>query len=288
MRDLSCWICGSRRLRRVKDGNLPASLTSSAFAITSSAYGVTGDLDQCADCGFLQCSRLNKVVEFYETLEDIAYDHGRAERGLQAQRVLSRVPERNRRGKLLDVGAGSGILVEQALECGYDAEGIEPSRWLCERAIQRTLPVLQGTLPHAQAKGPYDVVTVIDVIEHVDDPVDLLRQVAMVLKPEGIVVVVTPDIDSIAARVMKWKWWHFRVSHIGYFNRQTLAAAAMYAGLRICHVSRPTWYFHAGYIIDRVNSYLPRVLRFKYPDFIRNTVVPLDLRDSMLVMLVRV
>ena len=58
--------------------------------------------------------------------------------------------------------------------------------------------------------------------------------------------VVTPDVGSVAARLMRHRWWHFRAAHIGYFNHRTLAAAAAKAGLRVVSTRRPVWYFKAA------------------------------------------
>lgn len=96
---------------------------------------------------------------------------------------------------LLDVGAGSGILVEEALELGFAAKGIEPSGSLQATAVQRGLPVTHGVLPNSEVAGPFEVVTLIDVIEHVPDPVDLMRRIKSVMAPDGICVVVTPDVE---------------------------------------------------------------------------------------------
>ena len=76
---------------------------------------------------------------------------------------------------LLDVGAGSGILVEEALAFGFAARGVEPSNPLQATAAQRGLPVTRGVLPPLPefSRGHGDeVVTLIDVIEHVPNPVE--------------------------------------------------------------------------------------------------------------------
>jgi 2-polyprenyl-3-methyl-5-hydroxy-6-metoxy-1,4-benzoquinol methylase len=206
-------------VRFAKPSNIPRPLEAQAFAVTDSAYGVTGELYRCVECGFLQCSALDNALSFYEDLEDPAYEAGRSQRGLQARKLLDATRGYLPHGRLLDVGAGSGILVEQAMQMGYAAEGIEPSRWLQRRARELQLAVYLGTLPSPEITGPYDVVTLIDVIEHVARPVDLLKQVHEVVRPGGIVAAVTPDVASFAARIARRKWWHFRVAHIGYFDR---------------------------------------------------------------------
>ena len=103
--------------------------------------------------------------------------------------------------KLLDIGAGSGILVEQALEKGFSATGVEPSRWLWQKAQERNLSVFLGTFPHPKINELFDVITLIDVIEHVPDPVGLLKDAAKALSPDGIIVVATPDIGAVLAKI---------------------------------------------------------------------------------------
>jgi SAM-dependent methyltransferase len=277
-----CWICGAQNLELVKPSNI-GNLTSESFSITDSHYGVTGAIYRCSGCQFLQCSELSEVLPYYENLVDSAYDAGRPERSIQARRILELVPKLQPGGRLLDIGAGSGFLVEQAIQMGYEAEGIEPSSWLQKTAEQRGLRVHLGTFPHRAVTGLFDIITLIDVVEHVSQPLQLLRRIAEALHPDGMAVLVTPDVSSFAARVMGWKWWHFRVAHIGYFNQRNLFLALDKAGLLPILVRRPAWYFRAEYVWDRTHRYLPRILRMAPPHFVAGRVIPVNLRDSWLV-----
>src|SRR5690606_19629035 len=121
--------------------------------------------------------------------------------------------------------------------------GVEPSERLAAAGRGRGLEVVTGTLPHAGLAGrKFDLVTVVDVIEHVTDPVALLRHAAAHLDAGGILAVVTPDLGSGTARLVGRRWWHFRAAHVGYFDRGTLARAASAAGLVERRRSRPRWY----------------------------------------------
>jgi SAM-dependent methyltransferase len=186
---------------------------------------------------------------------------------------------------LLDVGAGSGILVAAAGERGYQAIGVEPSRPLQTRAVELNLPVIHGVIPHPSVKGPFDIITVIDVIEHVPDPSGLAKAVSDIMSDNGICIMVTPDVGSVAARLMGWRWWHYRIAHIGYFNKQTFTQAVKNAGLRPISFHRPTWYFPASYLLKRAMSYLPSWLRMPVPIFLDRILIPLNLFDSYLVVL---
>jgi SAM-dependent methyltransferase len=251
------------------------------LAITDSNYGQTEEIYQCLDCGFRQCSRIKDPLPLYESLQDSSYEAGREYRSLQAMKLLQVVRRHKQSGKLLDIGAGSGIMLEEAGKLGFDAWGVEPSHWLCDQAGQRGLRILQGTFPHKEISGQFDVITLVDVLEHVTDPIGLLRSISDALSPDGIGFVVTPDISSLAARVLRWKWWHFRLAHVGYFNKGILSLALDKASLEALEWGRPGWYFSADYLVDRLNRYLPKFLRVPSLAVFEKLTIPLNLWDSL-------
>lgn len=276
-----CWVCGGQSWRLFKESTLGGRISSDDFKITDARYGHTGRIDLCETCGFKQVADIENVLKFYESLEDSAYDQNREQRGLQARKILEAVRKFKPSGRLLDVGAASGILLEQAKAMGFDGEGVEPSRSLAKRAQDAGLKVHLGIFPHEAIKGPYDVVTLVDVIEHVPNPIGLLRDIAAHLKPDGVGVVTTPDVGSLMAKFLGRRWWHFRVAHIGYFDGATLKRALGEAGLEVLEVSSPAWYFTYEYAHDRAMSYFPKALRFKAPGFARNATVRVNFFDSL-------
>ena len=278
----SCRVCGSGNLDLYRKSGITGELSSENFAITNYDYGITGELRKCRECGFIQCTDLEEVVSFYENLEDQEYEKGRKERLLQENKVLLNLKKIKPEGKLLDVGAGSGMLVEAALQLGYEAEGIEPSKWLHETARKHGLPIHLGTYPHPGTPGPYDIITLIDVLEHATNPLELMTNLRKGLKEDGILVVVTPDVRSFTARLFRFKWWHYRIAHVGYFNKKNLALLSGKAGLQLLQQKRPTWYFSARYLAVRTLSFLPRFMRFNPPQWLDKITIPLNLRDSIL------
>lgn len=282
--DFVCWVCGSDNLDLAKPGNLPDNLGADAFQITDSRYGQTADIYKCANCGFMECPALPDVLDYYAEMDDLGYEDTRSERTLQAQGLLKALIKAKPEGRLLDVGAGSGILVAAAQKIGFDAQGIEPSTPLQRRAVENGLPVKLGILPSPDITGPFDAVTLVDVIEHVPDPVGLLREIRAELAEDGVCMVVTPDVKSLSARVMGWRWWHFRIAHIGYFDRSTLTRAINAAGMEVVSTGRPIWYFPANYLIERAFSYLPGWLRLPIPGFFGRLTIPLNLFDSYTVL----
>jgi len=288
-----CWICGSSEIALLRKGLDPAKLSPSNFSITDFSYGLTLDLYECKSCDFKFCPTAGNVVSFYQALVDEDYERTRAARALQAKKLLQCAEHflpANNSGKLnlLDIGAGSGILVEQAISLGYEAVGVEPSQWLAVKAQEHQLPVVCSSFPCADISGKFDVITLVDVLEHVTNPVELLSDFAGYLKPEGVGIIVTPDINSLMAKIIGKSWWHFRIAHVGYFSRKTLIIALKKAGLEPIIWIRPAWYFPLDYILVRLDKYLPfiglkQLAKFASRYFDKFSL-PLNLRDSWMVM----
>lgn len=288
-----CWVCGapSAEVRPWRDGIAPDTIRSDDFRITDARYGTTLPLARCGRCGFVFApdARALDLAAAYAALDDEEYVRTGASRRLQMRALVRRARRLHPGARtLLDVGAGTGLLVDEARRAGLAAVGVEPSVRLAAHACAAGIPVTTGTLPHpALDARRFDVVMLVDVLEHVADPVALLRRCAERLAPGGIVVVVTPDVASTAARALGRRWWHYRIAHVGYFTRATLARAAGRAGLAVGVNGRSAWYLPMGYLVARLGVYLPGRQRSAGEDVRRplrwldRLTVPLDLRDSL-------
>ncbi|MBF0285691.1 MAG: class I SAM-dependent methyltransferase [Magnetococcales bacterium] len=278
----TCPLCGGGDGVRIHPGNA-APPSPEGLRITDAHYGTVGPLFRCPACDFrftpMKGSRLD---DLYAEMEDPEYERTRPQRLLQAAKTLETLRPWKTSGRLLDIGAGSGILVEAAVQAGYQAEGIDPSAWLCQQAARRGWRVHAGVLPHPEVVGPFDVVVLMDVLEHVADPLALLDQAAALLPPGGVGLILTPDVRSLAARLLGFRWWHYRLAHVGYFSRANLALALGRAGLEPLLWRRPGWYFPADYLFKRVMGYLPPPIRQESPALLRRFTVPLNLGDSLL------
>lgn len=286
-----CWVCGCPSASQFRAGNLNGAMTSSDTRITDDRYGLTANLVRCVNCRFVYASPLPAadLVALYEGLVDQDYQEGAENRTEQMAQLLGKIKKISASYKtLLDVGASTGLLVAEARRQGFVAEGIEPSTWavaVAER--QNGVRLHRGTFPHPDLAGQlFDVIAFVDVIEHVEDPVGLLRAAKEALAPGGLLVVTTPDVDSVAARLLGARWWHYRPAHVCFFDRQSMGVALAAAGLRLHHRERQTWWFPVSYLARRVENYLPvrpvndQLQRARLLAKLWNAVVPLDLRDS--------
>jgi SAM-dependent methyltransferase len=295
---MRCWVCGSADTRPWKARNIHRSLVSEDLQITDRRYGVTLSLWKCGTCEFIFANdeELTELVSLYEQLSDPGYVETQETRSLQMRWVLRAAQKVHPTAvSVLDIGAGMGLLVAGARQLGLQAVGVEPSRTLVDSARQlHAVDILQGVFPHAALTSQrFDIIFLIDVIEHVSQPVTLLRDCAEALSPRGIVVVVTPDVSSLPATILGQRWWHFRLAHVGYFNRRSLEQASRGAGLSIIRQCRAKWFFPLRYLMERVAMYLPigwvnqLALRVSLLRWLYNRVVPLNLHDSFIVFLQR-
>jgi 2-polyprenyl-3-methyl-5-hydroxy-6-metoxy-1,4-benzoquinol methylase len=273
-----CWICGagSREIREAT-----AVLNTDSIKITDDRYGYTLAIRECLSCGFQFCPDTEGLVEAYVNLEDGEYEFTRAPRLRQAADLLRQIKSTcPLSGSLLDVGAGSGILLEAATAQGLESVGVEPSAWLAEQGRNRGLDVRACLLEEQKDLRDFNFATLVDVIEHVDDPIKLLRDTHAALADHGLLLLVTPDRGSFFARLLGFNWWHYRVAHVCYFDKNTLSDALEKVGFEVIHRFHPRWYFRLDYLISRIGTYIPfapKVLFGRTAD----VIVPLNLFDSI-------
>ena len=141
----------------------------------------------------------------------------------------------SRRGRLLDVGCGSGQFLANMRDLGWEVMGVEPDPEAARVAREKLgLEVCQGTLAESEfPQDSFDVVTMSHVIEHVPDPLGLLKECKGILKPGGRLVLVTPNIESLGARVFGefWRGWE-PPRHLFLFSPRTLSRCVESAGLQ--------------------------------------------------------
>lgn len=140
----------------------------------------------------------------------------------QKCRLLSRyVPK----GKLLDIGAGTGDFLAAAQSNGWDATGIEPSDKARRIAASKGLTLAAHTdhLPDAS----FDVITMWHVLEHVPDPERQMKELKRLMKPNGIVVIAVPNFKSFDAQHYGTFWAAYDVPrHLWHFSRTAIRKIA--------------------------------------------------------------
>jgi 2-polyprenyl-3-methyl-5-hydroxy-6-metoxy-1,4-benzoquinol methylase len=140
-------------------------------------------------------------------------------------------------GTLLEIGCGQGDFLVRAAERGLAVTGIEYSEHACEVARRKlgnspSSVVLRGEISSLSTTDQYDICACSDLIEHVRDPRLFLEQVHKLLRPEGVVLIATPTLDSWSARLLKNRWMEFKAEHLFYFKAATLQTLLIDCGFQ--------------------------------------------------------
>ncbi len=164
-----------------------------------------------------------------------------------------------RRGRLLDVGCGSGAFLAEMKHLGWRVSGVEPDPEAAARArsVLGDADVFIGELEEAPlAAGSFDAITLSHVLEHVRDPLATLRACGRLLKEDGWLVVATPNARSLGSRWFKqhWRGWE-PPRHLHLFDPRSLRLLAEAAGFRVRRIATPS---AAAYYLWRDSVLLSR------------------------------
>lgn len=138
-------------------------------------------------------------------------------------------------GRLLEIGCGDGRAMLRMKKLGWQVEGQEIDLNAARVAAENTgLPVHYGELERLEIpKETYDAIVMIHVIEHVQDPVGLLKTCNRLLRSGGTLIVVTPNVESLGHRQFGRNWRDIDAPrHLQIFSRITLTQVAVEAGFQ--------------------------------------------------------
>jgi 2-polyprenyl-3-methyl-5-hydroxy-6-metoxy-1,4-benzoquinol methylase len=138
-----------------------------------------------------------------------------------------------RKGRVLDIGCGRGLLLQQFKQRGWEVQGTE----LDEKSAAYPrdvlgLPVKTGELLEMNFPDEqFDAVIMWHVLEHVPAVPTLMAEISRILKPDGIFLIGVPNFGSIEARFAKAGWFHLDVPrHLNHFTKTILLKNLSSAG----------------------------------------------------------
>lgn len=170
---------------------------------------------------------------------------------LRARRLARRLrwdcPPWTGRGRYLDVGCGSGGALGVAAALGWQVAGIEVDEAAAAKARRFTGELHVGDVLTAPfAPGRFDVVTAFHVLEHVPDPVAVLRRAIAWLAPDGLLIVEVPNAGGLGAAIFGRAWSGLELPrHLSHFSPETLDRTVREAGGRVVwlwHGAKPRYY----------------------------------------------
>ena len=143
---------------------------------------------------------------------------------------------------LLDIGCGNGDFLLNAREAGWSVTGIDPDPKAVAVATQRGLDVSVGSVESLTGwSGCYDAITLSHVLEHVHEPRLVVQAIHRLLKPDGVVYVDTPNIESKGAQFWGKNWRGLETPrHLVLFSLQGLVGLLKAGGFENLKIKRRT------------------------------------------------
>lgn len=186
-------------------------------------------------------------------------------------------------GHLVELGCAYGYFLDEAKASSYRVSGIE----LCEDAVQNCNARGLDDVHHGEVSkaalsrfSNADIVVLLDVIEHLPDPVASLDAAAETLKPGGLLLMTTGDFSSMVAKATGSNWRLMTPpQHLWFFTPKSLQALCNRLGLDLVHLDHPWKKVPIGLIAYQVLRYLS--LRPSLPAWMHRVGMPVNLFDAM-------
>ncbi len=198
-----------------------------------------GAVYRCDLCGLLfrypYLSR-SELVSIYQRLDaqNWNYRHKRTDFHLALKQIVSRYAS----GNVLDVGCFRGDFLE-LLPSGYGRFGIEPSASARDIASSKRISILGSTVEDLEAPAVrFSAITLLDVLEHLPDPVETLAKLRDLLLPGGILIISTGNTDALPWRMMRRDYWYYCPEHVTFFNPRWFKRISRQTNLRVLCIQR--------------------------------------------------
>ncbi len=197
---------------------------------------------RCFSCGLVYLSPRPAISEFeriypsnYHAFEFSEKDFGfvyKVRQRLEARRLLNWCNDLPSNARIIDIGCGDGFHLELLRDFGkkmWTLEGVDADTRAVTVAEKKGLKVHYGLLENlALPKNAYDLAFLIQTIEHVADPPQLLRDIRSLLRPGGRICIVTDNTGSLDFKLAKKRYWggyHFP-RHWNLFDKKTMRLLA--------------------------------------------------------------
>ena len=256
----TCALCGSREQVLIYPANITGTVPTEEFACTTDALGKHDDILQCVRCGHVSSRPTIDADAIHRAYSDVSDETYLTEEGSRRElfrSILGSLDDYHVQGRrLLEVGSNVGLFLAEASRAEWEAKGIEPSTWAVRTGRQRYgVDLQQGTIETLREPPvSADVIVMLDVLEHLIDPLQALRRLRTVIQDEGLLALATVNLSGLHGRLRDGRWPWFIRSHLHYFMPQTLHAMLRTAGFRMVEWSQVPRTFHLSYIARRAGE----------------------------------
>ena len=236
--DRLCPLCGSSANSRLfAEARFdPSRLDAMSFSSRKAPEGMHHRLLECTSCDLLYASPVPTPESINDAYRDAGYSSSEEARYAAAtyatlvEKIETELPDL--RGAV-DIGAGDGAFLHCLLAAGFDRTvGFEPSHApraaaaADVRPLIRPQPFVAGVLPDEA----FTLVSCLQTIEHVLDPLALCRDAARVIAPSGAMLIVCHDRRALSARILRRRSPIFDIEHVQLFSARSVCVLLREAG----------------------------------------------------------
>ncbi|MEK7535922.1 MAG: bifunctional glycosyltransferase/class I SAM-dependent methyltransferase [Patescibacteria group bacterium] len=265
---LTCPVCKTKKSKLLypKKGDIN-DLLAKPYLVTDEKTGTHGEVRECLLCKVAFVTDIqslqSSLTKYYESAPlDTVYVKDALGRRKTARNILSRLSGRT----LLDFGSNVGIFLDEAKGLGWQVSGVEASRTARDYAKSNFSIDIMATLKDAST---YDCIVLLDVLEHIRDPLKLVKDLADRLSPEGTIVITAPDASAPITRLWGRAWHALVPAHFFFFSPRSIEYIADQSGLEVLSCRQYVRHFSIDYMFQRLlrspNLHLPVFGKFVLP-----------------------
>ncbi len=173
----------------------------------------------------------NDLGKYYESEDYISHTDNKRSLFEKAYHIVKNIALKNKlnlinsenpqKGRILDIGAGTGDFLLTAKENGWDTVGVEPSDRAKSIAIKKGISFV-GKISELE-NNSFDVITMWHVLEHVPNLELQIQELKRLLKPTGTLIVAVPNFKSFDANHYKTFWAAYDVPiHFWHFSKKAI------------------------------------------------------------------
>jgi len=174
--------------------------------------------------------------------------------------ILNNIQLRDKKCKILDIGCGKGIFLNDLDSSRFEKYGLEINKKGYEASLGKGLKVYNQELTNIDFKSmKFDVVTLWHVLEHIEKPAELFNKINQILKNNGILILATPNTDSLGFKWGRGNWFHLdSPRHLILYNQKSISWLLEKSRFKIIKVKNEFY----DYPLDLFWSLRKSVMRF--------------------------
>jgi len=184
-------------------------------------FGVSDyEIAQCAACDTVRTLYLKKTphLQVYRQQDTNIYLKKEQQFRQTFTKIIKFIQKYKSTGNLVDVGAGVGLLVDEAQKAGFKAIGFEPSKAMMRAGQGLGIKLFRHYFSSKLINSAVDIVIVNHVLEHTKNPAALLKDINQILQPGSLLVIGLPNFASLMSKIKQERWqslspeqhrWHF-------------------------------------------------------------------------------